>query len=517
MASLSFPDTLAGRHVHFIGAKGTGMAALAEIIAAKGAALSGSDVPDTFYTDAILRSLRMRLSENFSAANLDGDIDLIVYSDAYNAATNPEMAEAARRGLPMFSFAQALGALSRMSDSSGIAGVHGKTTTTAMVGTVLDALETPMTVLTGSAVSGFGDRCTLIRGDRYFVAETDEYKRHFMHFAPRRILLTSVESDHQDFYPTYRDILAAFRDYAMLLPPGGLLVYCADDPGAVEVAEFAKAARSDLRFAPYGFSAEGGWRIVDCSVQEGKTSFRVAGLQDPFELRVPGRHLVLDAVGALALAADIAASAQGAALSPSRWKAAREALVGFKGSRRRSEIVGEAGGVLVMDDYAHHPTALKATIAGIKEFWPSRRLIVDFMSHTYSRTIALMDDFAASLDAADCVVLHDIYASAREKPVPGISGRDLFLKSKSRRPDLLDLTDHPALPTPGRPGRPFMFYQAKHADALEPLLPLLREGDLFITMGAGDNWKLGRALLDRLRNGENAAPAGSGGAPANKE
>jgi UDP-N-acetylmuramate--alanine ligase len=170
-----------------------------------------------------------------------------------------------------------------------------------------------------------------------------------------------------------------------------------------------------------------------------------------------------------------------------------------------------------MDDYAHHPTALKATIAGIKEFWPSRRLIVDFMSHTYSRTIALMDDFAASLDAADCVVLHDIYASAREKPVPGISGRDLFLKAKSRRPDLLDLTDHPALPTPGRPGRPFMFYQAKHADALEPLLPLLREGDLFITMGAGDNWKLGRALLDRLRNGENAAPAGSGGAPANKE
>jgi UDP-N-acetylmuramate--alanine ligase len=160
---------------------------------------------------------------------------------------------------------------------------------------------------------------------------------------------------------------------------------------------------------------------------------------------------------------------------------------------------------------------LKATIAGIKEFWPSRRLIVDFMSHTYSRTIALMDEFAASLDAADCVVLHDIYASAREKPVPGVSGRDLFMKAKARRPDLLDLTDHQALPTPGQPGRPFMFYEAKHSDALEPLLPLLREGDLFITMGAGDNWKLGRALLDRLQRGGMSQGAGRDNAAAKKE
>jgi UDP-N-acetylmuramate--alanine ligase len=319
MSSPSFPDTLTGKQVHFIGAKGTGMAALAEIIAAKGAALSGSDVPDTFYTDAILRSLNMRLSETFSVANLRDDIDIVVYSDAYSAATNPEMAEAARRGLPMFSFAQALGALSRMSDSSGIAGVHGKTTTTAMVGTILGALGTPMTILTGSAVSGFGGRCTMIRGDRYFVAETDEYKRHFMHFSPRRILLTSVESDHQDFYPTYGDILEAFHDYVMLLPAGGLLVYCADDPGAVEVADFAKSRRSDLRFVPYGFSAQGDWRIVECKAEEGRTRFRVASREEPFELRVPGRHLALDAAGALALAADIAADAQGGSLAAPQW------------------------------------------------------------------------------------------------------------------------------------------------------------------------------------------------------
>ncbi|MCE1196819.1 UDP-N-acetylmuramate--L-alanine ligase [bacterium] len=495
MSSPSFPETLAGKRVHFIGAKGTGMAALAEIIAAKGASLSGSDVPDTFYTDAILHSLNMELSESFEAAHLNAGVDLVVYSDAYSAATNPEMAEAARRGLPMFSFAQALGALSRMSDSSGVAGVHGKTTTTAMAGTILNALGAPTTVLTGSAVSGFGGRCTLIRGDRYFVAETDEYKRHFMHFSPRRILLTSVESDHQDFYPTYDDILAAFRDYVALLPPGGLLVYCADDPGAVQVADFAKSARRDLRFAPYGFAAEGPWRIADFATEEGKTRFRVAACAESFELRVPGRHLALDAAGALALAADIVSDAGGGGkLTEQQWRLAREALAGFSGSRRRSEIVGEAGGVLVMDDYAHHPTALKATIAGIKAFWPSRRLVVDFMSHTYSRTIALMDEFAASLDAADCVVLHDIYASAREKPVPGVSGRDLFEKVKARRPDLADLSECAAPVS----GRPFILYEAKHAEAAERLFPLLKEGDLFITMGAGDNWKLGRAILESL-------------------
>lgn len=487
------------------------MAALAEIVAAKGAILSGSDVPDTFYTDAILRALRMKLSESFDTAHLSGDIDLVIYSDAYNAATNPELAEAARRGLPTFSLAQALGALSRMSDSSGVAGVHGKTTTTAMVGTILNALGAPMTVLTGSAVSGFGDRCTLIRGDRYFVAETDEYKRHFMNFSPRRILLTSVESDHQDFYPTYGDILAAFRDYVMTLPSDGLLAYCADDPGAVQVADFAKSARSDLRYAPYGFSAEGPWRITTCVTEEGRTSFRVAACPAPFELRVPGRHLVLDAVGALALAADIVADAQdGDPIAVSQWSLAKDALECFKGSRRRSEIVGEAGGVLVMDDYAHHPTALRATIAGIKAFWPSRRLIVDFMSHTYSRTIALMDEFAASLDDADCVVLHDIYASARERPVSGVSGRDLFVKVRARRPDLVDLTtsDFP------RRSAPFILYAAKHAEAVERLFPLLREGDLFITMGAGDNWKLGRALLGRLGA---ASPASQGVELAKKD
>ena len=485
------------------------MAALAEIFAARGADLSGSDVPDTFYTDAILRSIHMRVTESFDAAHLGADIDLVIYSDAYNPLSNPEMAEAERRKLPMFSYAQALGALSRLYDASGIAGVHGKTTTTAMAGSLLAALGAPMTVLTGSSVASFGDRCTSIAGNRYFVAETDEYKRHFMHFSPRKILLTSVESDHQDYYPTYESIRTAFCEYVETLPPGGLLVYCADDAGALDVARFAMARRGDLRFAPYGFSAEGAWRILACETGEGKTSFSIGASDTGFELHVPGRHLVLDAVGALALASDIVADWQnGSAMTGSQWLQASEALGQFRGSRRRSEIIGEASGVLIMDDYAHHPTALNATIEGIKAFWPSRRLIVDFMSHTYSRTIALMDEFAESLDEADCLILHGIYASAREKKVEGVSGRDLFQKVKARRPDLAEIADGAAqggaVPDNALPGKSgnFILYAENHEECAASLLHLVGKGDLFLTMGAGDNWKLGRTLFEQLKHKE---------------
>lgn len=480
------------------------MAALAEIFAARGADLSGSDVPDTFYTDAILRSIHMKVWESFDPAHIDQAIDLVIFSDAYNPGSNPEMAEAQRLQLPMFSFAEALGALSKLYDASGISGVHGKTTTTAMAGSLLAALGAPMTVLTGSSVASFGDRCTLIAGDRYFVAETDEYKRHFMHFSPRRILLTSVEGDHQDFYPTYASIREAFCDYVMSLPYGGLLVYCADDAGATEVARFAMDKRGDLRCAPYGFSAEGPWKIISCATGEGKTRFRIGASDIDLELHVPGRHLVLDAVGALALASDIVTDWQdGLAMSEGQWRQASEALGQFRGSRRRSEIIGEAGGVLVMDDYAHHPTALKATIAGIKAFWPSRRLIVDFMSHTYSRTIALMDEFAESLDEADCIVLHGIYASAREKKVEGVSGLDLFRKVKVRRSDLVEITDdHNAGNSATGNKEHFLMYAEHHGDCAALVLPLLRKDDLFVTMGAGDNWKLGRTLLGHLKHKE---------------
>jgi UDP-N-acetylmuramate--alanine ligase len=495
MALHNFPESLRGLKAYFIGAKGTGMAALAEILASRGALLAGSDVPDSFYTDAVLAAVGLKPNQSFDASHIGADIDLVLYSDAYNAANNPEMAQAAALGLPMFSFAQALGALSRLSDSSGVAGVHGKTTTTAMTGSLLARLGCPATVLAGSAVASFGGSCTMRAGSRYFVAETDEYRRHFLHFSPRRILLTSIESDHQDYYPDYQSIFDAYGEYLDSLPLGGLLVYCADDPGASAAASPLAKRRPDLRFAPYGTKAEGRWKLESMEQEEGRSLFTIAAHDEPLELHVPGAHLVLDAVAAIALAEDIFRDWKGRRFEKEEWAVAKDALADFSGSKRRSEIIGKAKGVLFMDDYAHHPTALAATIEGIKAFWPSRRLVVDFMSHTYSRTAALMDEFAASLDKADCLLLHGIYSSAREKPIPGVDGLKLYEKTKARRPDLSESSGG----TTRDDKAGFLYYSEKPLDAVCDLLALLQPGDLFITMGAGDNWKLGAELLRIMR------------------
>ena len=516
MSKDTLPPSLKAVRVHFVGAKGTGMAALAEVFASQGAILSGSDVPDHFYTDEILRQIGLEPFESFDASHISADVELVIYSAAYDPATNPELVEARRRALPMLSYPEALGELSRRFDASGIAGVHGKTTTTAMTGSILEAMKSPVTVVAGSAVSSFGNRCTYVGGDKYLVAETCEYKRHFLNFSPRRILLTSVESDHQDYYPTYESIRDAFVEYGESLPQGGELIFCADDPGASEVAAQVRGKRKDISFVPYGFSASGPYRISKFETKEGENQFCLEASHESFKLHVPGKHLVLDAAGAIALATSIVMDERSAgqkeiakgleSLSQNDWALIVQALDGFRGSKRRSEIVGTARGVLVMDDYAHHPTALRDTIAGLKSFWPGRRIIVDFMSHTYSRTKALLDDFAASFGQADGLILHGIYASAREKPLEGISGRSIFEKARTLNPEKVDIQTAVQQGSLGGIGEispdklpdKFILYIESLEGAADLIFPFIRPGDLFITMGAGDNWKVGAALLEKL-------------------
>ncbi len=459
------------------------MAAFAEILSSRGAVLSGSDVAEIFFTDEILARIGLRCRE-FEASNVRQDHQLVIHSSAYRRDSHPELVEADRLGIPVLLYTEALGDFSGQRDSSGVAGVHGKTTTTALAGVAAEALGLPATILAGSVVGSFGDRATLIRGERYFIAETCEYRRHFLSFSPRRIVLTSVESDHQDYYPTYGSIRDAFVEYALSLPEGGALVYCADDPGAVEVAALAAAKRVDLFPVPYGFTAEGPWRIEGYRVADERAYFLLAAFDGEFALRVPGRHLALDACAAVALAALVRADLDGlpAAEAPAaariRLPALRSALESFSGSRRRSEFLGEAGGVVFMDDYAHHPTAIRTTLRGLKEFYPARRLVVDFMSHTYSRTKALLEEFAESLADADVVWLHRIYASARETPDGTVDGRTLYQRTAALRPDV-NYVDEPL-------------------DAVDPIAATLKPGDLFITMGAGDNFVVGRRIFERF-------------------
>ncbi|MDR1305995.1 MAG: UDP-N-acetylmuramate--L-alanine ligase [Treponema sp.] len=491
-----------GGKVYFIGIKGTGMCALAELFHDSGLDVSGSDRSEVFYTDAILAELGIPYYESFDPPHVPRDARLAVHSAAYNAETNPEMAEVLRLGIPLVKYTDALGAYSALFDSTGIAGVHGKTTTTAMIGALFRAVGIPARVLAGSAVSAFGGRSTLSLGDKYFAAETCEYRRHFLAFHPRRIVLTSVESDHQDYFSGYEDIRDAFLEYADRLPPGGILVYCADDGGAAEVADTIRRRRSDLAFLPYGFSAPGPFRIERYAAADERTCFTLTAFPGTeFKLRVPGKHCVTDAAAALALTGILIGEEcrggpaaggpaetdpDGTPVGVNSWTAeqtrrAAEALEAFAGSRRRSEILGEAAGILFMDDYGHHPTAIKATLRGLKEFYPRRRLVVSFMSHTYTRTAALLDDFAASLLPADRVFLHKIYGSAREVYSGGVTGAVLFEKTKELFEDS------------GRGD--CVYYVEEPEEAGGELKSLLKPGDLFITMGAGDNWRLGKKLF----------------------
>ncbi|HEY9594826.1 MAG TPA: Mur ligase domain-containing protein, partial [Spirochaetia bacterium] len=295
------PESLAGYPIHLVGIKGTGMAALAEVLTARGARVTGSDTAEKFYTDAVLTRLGIPYTEGFSAANLPADAKLVVHSAAYRRGENPELVAAAERGLPLLLYPEALGLLSLRAKSVGISGVHGKSTTTAMSGAILDAWGFPATVVVGAEVPAFGSRSTLTLGERYLVAETCEYRRHFLNFHPVDVVITSVEPDHLDYYRDLEDMLAAFTEYGERVSRGGTLVYCADENGAVEAARRISARRPDIHLRPYGRTAEGAFRVVDEPAKSGESRFRLQGFDRVFSLRVPGEHNVLNAAAALAV------------------------------------------------------------------------------------------------------------------------------------------------------------------------------------------------------------------------
>jgi len=451
------------------------MAALAEILLDRGAELSGSDSPERFYTDRILQRLGIPYSETFNPGNIPSDVQLVIHSAAYDPKTNPELLAAAERRIPVLSYPEALGLLSESSDSSGISGTHGKTTTAALSGMILRVWNLPATVLAGSAVAGFGERSTLILGRRYLVAETCEYRRHFLHFRPRRIVVTSVEADHLDYFRDLEDVLEAFLSYCRNLPPEGQLIINSDDPGAEEVRSRIRRDREDIRIIPYGRSAEGRFRITSIESGAGNTAFHLSGVPGPLLLNYPGIHSVYNATAALALSCCIL-EAEGGETTAALIEGAAEVLADYRGSRRRTEVLGTAGGVLFIDDYGHHPTEISSTLAGLKSFYPDRRIVVDFMPHTYSRTKALLEQFATCFQAADLVVLHRIYASARETKDAGVNGRTLFQEVKTHHPQAV--------------------YFEEPQEAIPYLREILKPGDLFVTMGAGDNWRIGREIFE---------------------
>ena len=245
-AMSTLPSQLENISIYMIGIKGQGMTALAEILSTWGAVVTGSDTNEVFYTDVLLKQAGIPFHEDFHREHVPGTVDFVICSAAYDRNTNKELDEAYRRGLTVLSYPEALGHLSRESDFSGVAGVHGKTTTTAIVGTLFTGLDLPTTVLVPSDVPSMGNRSTLIKGREFLIAETCEYRRHFLELEPDRLIFTSVEPDHLDYYRDVDDIIEAFVSYAGLLPGGGTLIYCADDFGVCEVVSRVSTVREDL-------------------------------------------------------------------------------------------------------------------------------------------------------------------------------------------------------------------------------------------------------------------------------
>lgn len=498
MSELKLPESIKGVHIHFVGIKGTGMAALVEILHRRGAVITGSDVSERFYTDEIIEKLGLKALP-FSKKNITDKVQYVVYSSAYKLDQNPDLIAASEKNLPCLLYTQALGSYSERSYSAGICGVHGKTSTTGLTGTILKELDLPVQVLAGSVINSFGNNCTYTSPDcdtaerTYFVAETCEYQRHFMSFCPQKIILTSVEPDHQDYYPTYEDIRNAFVDYICKLPENGQLIYCADDKGAVETAEIARYKRPDIQLIPYGENAAGDYHLEFGKVEDEKNKFKINLFKDcELYLSVPGKHEVLDAVAATAMACELLTTD---GKNPSDYmENIKKGLAAFSGGKRRSEIIGKAftndgTSVVVIDDYGHHPTAVKTTLNGFRDFYKGRKIIVDFMSHTYSRTQALLKEFASSFGAADMVILHKIYSSARENPADfEITGNTLFEETKKHHS--------------------CVNYFAEILDAKNFVLSELNnsldkskypDGFLFVTMGAGNNWILGQEILKELK------------------
>lgn len=456
------------KQVHFIGVGGVGMSGIARVAHDQGMQVSGSDIKESRYTKQ-LREVGITVFIGQKAENIPEGDPVVVISTAI-LENNPELIEARRRGLEIWHRAQMLAHLGVGLDTLAVAGTHGKTTTSSMLASALDALGADPTFLIGGIVRAYGTNAHSGTGDHY-VVEADESDKSFTYLSPKAVLVTNIEADHLDHYKDLDEIYDKFHDFMGLVPEDGVIVACGDEPHVVEIA------RSEgRRMYTYGFNEGCDVRITSYE-PHGIGSRYTAVMPDGTQVegaikQNPGRHNVLNATGVVtllwALGFDAAKVAQ--------------ALSGFAGVRRRFDLVGEVGGVTVVDDYAHHPTEIAATISAAAGLG-YKHVHVLFQPHRYSRaplfTQVLHDEFGAAFDKADSVTFMDVYP-AGEAPVPGVSGKT-FLNV---------VLEHE--------GHPQADFVAHRVDVVPHLMDKLQPGDLVITMGAGDVTAMGPQIIDAL-------------------
>ncbi len=445
------------RHVHLVGIGGAGMSAIARVLVERGETVSGSDQTKSAFAEA-LEALGVTIHYGHAPENITG-ADLVVATSAVGD-DNPEIAAARRSGVRVLRRQEFLGELTSGFQAVAIAGTHGKTTTTGLIAWILDQAGLAPSFIVGGLIGDFGTNARAGAG-KVFVIEADEYDRAFLGLRPSVAVVTNVEYDHPDSYTTVEAYRRAFAEFAGLVTD--LLVVCQDDPVASKLAS-AGAAR-----VTYGVDQAADWRAEDVRGNAaGGDDFLVLRHGELLGLvrnRLPGLHNVRNTVAALAVADHMGVS----------FSQAREAVTEFRGVGRRFEVVGEVAGVTVVDDYAHHPSEIRATLAAARERFPHAEIWAVFQPHTYSRTRALMSEFAAAFGGADHVIVTDIFAS-REKP--DATTRSEELVSKMKHPDVRQIHTLDAV--------------------VQDLLARVRPGAVVVTLTAGDANRIGTGLLAGL-------------------
>lgn len=465
-------DENAFKSVHFIGIGGVGMSGIARVAHDQGMIVTGSDMKESRYTKQLREAgidvaIGPHKASNIPGANDDENAPDVVVVTTAVLDNNPELIAAKERGLNIWHRAQMLARLGVGLDTVAVAGTHGKTTTSSMVASALDRMGIDPTFLIGGIVRTYGSNAHS-GTSRYYVVEADESDKSFRHLSPAAVLVTNIEADHLDHYRDLDEIREKFGAFIASTPAEGPVIVCGEDESLVEVAQ-----KTGHDFMTYGFGE-------NCDIQI--VSYEPHGIGSDFAVRLPdgrivescvpqnpGRHNVLNAAGALGLIDALGESAEEAA----------EAMRSFGGVKRRFDLVGKARGITVVDDYAHHPTEIAATLAAASQLG-YKNVHALFQPHRYSRTSlfcnVLHDEFGAAFDEADTVTFMDVF-SAGETPIPGITGKT-FVQI---------VLDHE--------GHPPVHYVPRRMDVIEHMLHLVKEGDLVITMGAGDVTAMGSQLV----------------------
>lgn len=479
-AATALPPELA--RVHMVGIGGAGMSGIARILLDRGGQVSGSDAKESRGV-AALRARGAQVAIGHDAGNLDlldGGPTAVITTHAAIPKTNPELVEAGRRGIPVILRPAVLAKLMAGHRTLLVTGTHGKTTTTSMLIVALQHSGLDPSFAVGGDLGEAGTNAHHGSGEA-FVAEADESDGSLLEYTPDVAVVTNIEADHLDFFGSPEAYTAVFDAFVERLAPGGVLVACADDPGAAALAD--RSAALGVRVLRYGSATDGAEHDVAASLlsweQHGTGAvahIQLAGESHPRAMRlaVPGRHMALNALGAV-----LAAVAAGAPVDE-----VLDGLAGFEGVRRRFELVGTAAGVRVFDDYAHHPTEVRAALTALQTLArqdptghstvTGARSVVVFQPHLYSRTATFAREFAAALDTADEVFVLDVYA-AREQPLPGVSGASI--------------AEHVGVP---------VRYIPDFSAVAEQVAAALRSGDVVVTMGAGDVTMLGPEIIAAL-------------------